>query len=501
MDLPTPPIDQPRTSEELAVGILESITDAFFALDRDWRLTYVNRMAEQVLELPAGDLVGKALWEVFPGLVGSVFDEAYRKTAAERVPTSATAFYSDHQRWYEVHSYPAPDGMAIYFRDVTEGKLLAEESDRLRRVYETALSNTADFNYVFDRAGRFTYVNAALLGLWGKSLPEAVGCNFFDLEYPAELAARLQDQIQQVVRSRQPLRDETPYTSAIGTRAYEYIFVPVFGEDGSVVAVAGSTRDITDRKEAEQEIRASEERYRQVADELSAADRRKDEFLALLAHELRGPLAPLRSGLEIMRLVGGDNPRLSQAREIMERQLSHMVRLVDDLMDVSRIGNAKMELRRATIPVADVLASAVETSRPLIESGRQELTVSMPGQPILLDADLTRLAQVVANLLTNSAKYTPPGGTIRLTARLEGRQAVIEVEDTGIGIPAEALTTIFDMFSQVNRTVQHGVGGLGIGLALVKGIVELHGGTVSAQSEGTGRGSTFTVRLPVESFP
>jgi PAS domain S-box-containing protein len=232
--------------------------------------------------------------------------------------------------------------------------------------------------------------------------------------------------------------------------------------------------------------------------ELREQDRRKDEFLALLAHELRNPLAPLRNGLQVMRLASADAGAVHEARAMMERQLAHMVRLIDDLLDISRITCNKMELRRARLLLADVVNHAVEGARPTIEAGGHELVISLPADPVVLDADLTRLAQVFANLLTNSAKYTEPGGRIWLTAFEEDGQAVVSVRDTGIGIPAEALPRIFDMFSQLDRNIERATGGLGIGLALVKGLVEMHGGTVSAESDGEGKGSTFTVRLPAQ---
>lgn len=230
---------------------------------------------------------------------------------------------------------------------------------------------------------------------------------------------------------------------------------------------------------------------------LRETDRRKDEFLALLAHELRNPLAPLRSGVEVLRLSGGEPDAVARARDRMDRQLTHLVRLVDDLLDVSRISRGKMELRRERVRLADVVGSAVETARPLTDAAGHTLRVSLPDDPVPLDADLTRLAQVFANLLTNSAKYTPHGGKIWLTAARDGAEVVVTVRDTGIGIPAGDLARIFDMFSQVDRSIERSTGGLGIGLALVKGLVEMHGGTVRAESPGVGAGSTFTVRLPV----
>ncbi len=225
-------------------------------------------------------------------------------------------------------------------------------------------------------------------------------------------------------------------------------------------------------------------------------DRRKDEFLALLAHELRNPLAPIRNGLHVLRL--SEDPAVHRrSREMMERQLGHMVRLIDDLLDISRISRNKLDLRRSRVHLAEVVRSAVETARPFIDAAGQNLEVTIPAEAILLDADLTRLAQVFSNLLTNSAKYSERGGRIRLSAQVQDGVVTVAVRDDGIGIPGAALPNIFDMFSQVDRSIERSRGGLGIGLALVKGLIEMHGGTVTAASAGPGQGSTFTVRLPV----
>jgi signal transduction histidine kinase len=231
--------------------------------------------------------------------------------------------------------------------------------------------------------------------------------------------------------------------------------------------------------------------------ELREADRRKDEFLATLAHELRNPLAPIRNALRVMRLAGDDGSVAEESREMMERQLAQMVRLVDDLLDVSRITRDKLELRKERVALAAAIESAVETSRPLIEQMGHHLTVALPPEPVHLDADATRLAQVFANLLNNSAKYTERGGLIRLSAELCEGRVVVRVRDNGVGIPAEAMPWLFEMFSQVDRNLERAQGGLGIGLTLVKRLVEMHGGVVYAVSEGAGRGSEFVVELPV----
>ncbi len=243
-------------------------------------------------------------------------------------------------------------------------------------------------------------------------------------------------------------------------------------------------------------LRTSEDRLRLALDELRESDQRKSVFLATLAHELRNPLAPIRNGLQVLRLTADPSVR-DEARDVMERQLGQLVRLVDDLLDISRISRNKLELRKSRIPLSAVVDNAVETIRPLIDAKGQTLTIALPAEPVYLDADLTRLAQVFWNLLSNSNKYTDPGGRIELSAVRQDDEVVVSVRDNGIGIPAEARCGLFTLFSQLDHSLERAQGGLGIGLALLKGLVEMHGGSVEAHSAGLGKGSEFVVRLPV----
>ncbi|MEW6760013.1 MAG: ATP-binding protein [Pseudomonadota bacterium] len=250
--------------------------------------------------------------------------------------------------------------------------------------------------------------------------------------------------------------------------------------------------DVTER-------RLGENALRKMADDLAEANRQKTEFLATLAHELRNPLAPIRSGLQFIRRAPGDAAAVARVYDIMERQLGHLVNLVDDLLDVARITRGQIELRRERIDLAAVLSAAVETSMPLIEAARHHLDVRRPPEPLVVDADLTRMTQVVSNLLNNAARYTPRGGNIVLAAERDGKDAVIAVSDNGIGIDPASLDDVFRMFTQVGESRQQAAGGLGIGLSLVRSLVELHGGSVTASSAGTNAGSVFTVRLPLAS--
>jgi CheY-like chemotaxis protein len=216
----------------------------------------------------------------------------------------------------------------------------------------------------------------------------------------------------------------------------------------------------------------------------------------MLAHELRNPLAPIRNAVEILRR-GDDDPCRTKARDLIDRQVSHLVRLVDDLLDVSRITRGKIQLQMSVVALRDIITEAVEVSRPLLERGRHRFELDLPDEPILLNADPTRLAQVFANLLNNAAKYTDPGGEIRLSISRRGQDAIVSVRDTGVGIPRDMLHRVFDLFTQVDRSLDRSYGGLGIGLTLVRRLVDLHGGTVTVASEGPGRGSEFQVTLAV----
>jgi signal transduction histidine kinase len=250
------------------------------------------------------------------------------------------------------------------------------------------------------------------------------------------------------------------------------------------------------RAAAEENARLLHE-TRRAAEALREADRRKDEFLATLAHELRNPLAPIRASLAILKLAGSNEAASDHAREVIGRQVVHMVRLIDDLMDVARFNQGKITLKRESVELSAVIEHAIETSQSHIDKARHTLDVHLPGRPVLLDGDASRLAQVVSTLLTTAAKYTPPGGSIRLEVVAGDDEAIIRVTDNGSGISAEMLPKIFGIFTQLDGTIEHSQGGLGLGLAIVRKLVELHGGKVEAESPGVGLGSTFTVRLPL----
>jgi PAS domain S-box-containing protein len=303
--------------------------------------------------------------------------------------------------------------------------------------------------------------------------------------FHAEDWARIAPQRERCRRAGEPFEGEVRYLRADGEyRWHAFRSLPVRGADGAIEQWIGCAVDVHDARAAQ--------------DALREADRRKDEFLATLAHELRNPLAPIRNAVQILNRIGRDEATAHAARQMMERQIAHMVRLIDDLLDVSRITRGRLTLRREPVELAALLEQALETSRPHIT---QQLTVALPSEPVHLDADPVRIAQVFSNLINNAAKYTPKSGRIGVHAVLEGDNVVIRVRDTGIGIAREDVPRLFQMFSQGRTAPDRAKGGLGIGLALARSLVELHGGTVEAHSEGAGKGSEFVVRLPVIALP
>ena len=357
---------------------------------------------------------------------------------------------------------------------------------RSQRELQTLADNTPDVLSRFDQDLRFVFVNAAIEKVTGQKPAQFFGKTNRESGLPEDLCTLLDDALRKVFAEGIPHSVEFSYQAPEEVRYFATQLVPEFGQEDIVEYVLSVTHDVTDRMAYEKA--------------LSEADRRKDEFIATLAHELRNPLAPMLTGLQVLRLTlnpQGSHPTL----EMMDRQLRQMARLVDDLLDVSRITSGKVLLRLERVLASSVLEAAVETVWPIVEARHHSFVVEVPPEPLWLDADPTRLAQVIGNVLNNAAKYSYDGGHITLAVRRERDEAVIQISDKGLGIPRSMLVRVFDMFTQVRETPDRTQGGLGIGLALVKRLVEMHKGSVSAESAGTGRGSTFTIRLPIAAAP
>ncbi|HEV3263102.1 MAG TPA: MASE1 domain-containing protein [Gemmataceae bacterium] len=367
-----------------------------------------------------------------------------------------------------------------------------EADDSLRRSHsllQAITDGTTDAVFVKDRCGRYLMINAAGARFLGKTVGEVLGKDDTQFFSP-ETASEIMEHDRLIMASGETRTYDDVGTAAGATRTYLSTKGPYRDPDGRVIGLIGISRDISDRKRMEQELRRQ-------ATELAEADRRKDEFLAMLAHELRNPLAPIRNAVYVMRRQALEDPLLRWARDVVERQVQQLARLVDDLLDVSRITRGKISLQKEPVELRAVAARAIETSQPLIDARNHALRVALPPGPIWLEADPTRLAQILANLLNNAAKYTEEGGCIWLSADPGETEVTVRVRDNGMGIPAEMLPRLFQPFTQADRSLARSQGGLGIGLTLVKSLVEMHGGSVKASSDGPGRGSEFVVRLPV----
>ena len=481
-----------ETSERLHIT-LSSIGDAVVSTDADGVITFLNRVAETLTGWTTAEAVGRPLTEVLI-VVNHDTREAVENPALRALREGTVVGLANHtvliardgaERPIDDSAAPIHDaggavvGAVLVFRDVSDRLEAYEIQGRLAAIVDS--SQDAIISKSLD--GTIRSWNREAERVFGYTAAEAVGQRI-TLIIPSDREDEERDIMMRLRRGERVEHFETVRRAKDGRLVDLSIAIsPVRDAAGHVIGASKVARDISERKK--------------IGDALEAADRRKDEFLAVLAHELRNPLAPLANGLQVIRLAQSNPVTVERARSMMERQLSHLVRLVDDLLDISRISRNKMELRRSRLLLSDVVNSAIETARPLIEAARHTLTVSIPPEPIHLDGDLTRLSQVFSNLLTNSAKYTDPPGRISLDVVRHPGTVTVAVRDTGIGIEADQLDVIFGMFSQVDPRVERSRGGLGIGLALVDGLVKMHGGSVTAQSPGRGQGSTLTVTLPV----
>jgi PAS domain S-box-containing protein len=376
-------------------------------------------------------------------------------------------------------------------RRVSAERLLEEQ----RELLQVTLTSIGDAVIATDVEGRITFMNPVAEAHTGYDQAECLGLELdqvFDIRNE-HTGAAAENPVHKVLRTGGivGLSNHTVLVRRDGeVLPIDDSAAPICDVAGKVFGVILVFHEISESRKLQYEL------LRQ-AEALKEADRRKDEFLAVLAHELRNPLAPLRNGLQIARLKPSDDGALNRTIGMMDRQLNHLVRLVDDLMDINRVSRGVIELRRTPVSMTDVLTRSVEAVGPDIVARGHELRTDWSAQPMMVNGDPHRLTQVFSNLLTNSAKYSKDGGRIYLSAAVEGNEVVVRVRDQGIGIPPEQLEQVFEMFSQVRIHQERSEGGLGIGLSLVRTLVTMHGGMVSAHSEGVGAGSTFTVRLPL----
>jgi signal transduction histidine kinase len=522
---------------------LDQIGDwGLLATDAALVVTGWNRWLEQRSGLAAADVVGRPLFEVFPDLVARRMDRYYHQALTGQTVLLSQRFHkyviplpptdgSGHSHLQQTSRIvPLMDeavvcGTLTLVEDVTE-RVAYESELRARVRQQVAVTSVARSALGGRDAGDLArevvshfrdtldvdYVEILELSPDGRAVRCLAGAGWGDTDHEVGSAPRVRlvaaDGPGGVVDLPPDVLAADAFLRSHGVA--DGLIVPVPGPERPVglmglysrsprrfppgehlfaQALADVLGVATERKRLEGELRV---RVRDLAE----ADRRKDEFLAMLAHELRNPLAPVRNGLQVLRVRRNADPEVDRLAEMMSRQVGQMVRLVDDLLDVSRITKGKVTLRREPVDLTAVVNQAVEAVRPLLDARRHELTVATPPEPIRLDADPSRLAQVIGNLLNNAVKYTDEGGRIWLDTHRERDQAVISVRDTGVGISAEMLPRVFDLFTQIDPTLDRSQGGLGVGLTLVRSLVELHGGTVYASSPGPGRGSEFVVRIP-----
>ena len=500
-----------RASEERYKVLFNSIDEGFCTIEMlfdelgrpvDYRFLQANAVFEAQTGLQ--NVVGRTANELVPNLEPHWY-ERYGNVAITGVPARFVLDAPSMSRWFDVYAFRIGGDnsplVAILFKDISVQKLAEIEREHLLRQVQIAHGQMTEIfqkapafmctlkgsNHVFENVNENYFQLIGEREVIGKTvgegLPEIIDQGYIKiLDEVCRTGDAFVAKDAHVMLQR---RADGPQEE----RILDFVYLPLKDADEKVYGILVHGIDSTERKRAEDGLR-------QLATELSQSNQHKTEFLAILAHELRNPLAPIRNGLEVLRLTGDDPAAFSKVRDMIQRQVDQMVHLIDDLLDIARISNGKLELKKERVSLSKIIGHAIETSMPIINANQHVLTVNTPEVAMHIFADQMRLSQVLGNLLTNAAKYTPTGGHIALTANIIDKDLVIAVTDNGIGIPAESLPTIFAMFTQVGLNMNRAQGGLGIGLSLVDRLVEMHGGVVTVHSDGVGKGSTFTVRLP-----
>jgi PAS domain S-box-containing protein len=493
-------------SVSLLDTLLASAPVGISFLDRDLRFVRINAVMAELHGSDSATVAGRSLREELPDLAPKV-EPFYRRVLATGEPvvglevSGETPAFPGERRHFLANYYPIrsregpPVGVGAAVVEITQRKR-AEEALRESNQTLSALIQASPLGVMVLRPedGTVQLWNPAAERIFGWTESEVLGRPLPVVpedrreELRGILDAVARGEPLQGVETRHRRKDGTPIDVSLWMAA-----VPA--PEG--VRVLGIVHDVTERQRLVAERGRLESELRQRVEELAAADRRKDEFLAMLAHELRNPLAAVSNAAYVLDRKSSGDPRSHELLGMVGRQIRHLSRLVDDLLDVSRFSRGKIELRREPVELRRAVEGAVETARPLIEQRRHALTVALPDEPLWLEADVTRIEQIFANLLHNAAKFTEPGGRIELTAERQGSEAVLRVRDDGAGISADLLPHVFDLFVQEERSLARSHGGLGIGLTLVRSLVERHGGSIAAASEGAGRGSEITIRLPL----
>lgn len=485
---------------------LSSIGDAVIVTDMKGRVTLLNSVAQSLTGWPEADAIGRPLEEVF-----RIVDERTRQAVANPVTRvfeakailgleNLTVLIAKDGGGRPIDDSAAPifdadgkiRGAVLVFRDVTEHRRAERTLLEAKAYAESIVDTVREPLLVLGRDLRISSASRAFYRTFGLKPEDVQGRSFFELDDCRWEIQDLRERLEAVLSQGSSFEDFEVdcFLPEVGHRSMRLSASGVDRDGGRTELILVAIEDVTRQKQSERTLQ-------EQAAALKEVDARKDEFLATLAHELRNPLAPIRNSLFIMQLTGDDREALEASRAVIDRQVLQLVRLVDDLLDISRINRDRLELKREIVDLAAVLESSVETARPQAASRGIEFQISLSPTPIRLDADPVRLAQVFSNILNNASKYTERGGHVRLTSERIGGEAVVTVRDDGMGIPTEMLPRIFEMFTQVDHSLDRSQGGLGIGLALVRRLVDMHAGRVEVHSDGLGCGSEFVVRLPV----
>jgi PAS domain S-box-containing protein len=503
--------DEAHQAQERITSILESITDGFTTVDRNWYFTYVNEEAARLLQTPREDLLGKQVWqEAFPEAVGTALERKFQQAMASRVTVDFEQFYPPLNKWFEIHAYPCAEGLSIYFRDISNRKQSEEALRTSEEQFHLLLENVKDYAIFFlDTERRITRWNLGAERILGYQEAEILGQSGSIIFTPEDREQGEDKGEIDKAEAEGRAENERWHVRKDGSRFWgSGIVTPLRDETGQLRGFAKIMRDVTERKQAEdernellareQQTRAQAEAARSAAE---AANRIKDEFLAVLSHELRTPLNPILGWAKLLRSRTFDQKTADRALETIERNAKLQIQLIEDLLDVSRILRGKLSLNVCPVALTTTIEAAMETVRLAAQAKSIQIQTVMDSSVGLVAGDPNRLQQVVWNLLSNAVKFTPDGGRVEVRLECVDSQAQIQVIDTGKGISPDFLPHVFDYFRQSDSSITRVFGGLGLGLAIVRHLVELHGGTVWAESPGEDQGAIFTLRLPLQRIP
>lgn len=490
-----------RLQRERLQTTLNSMSEGMIALDAEGRVRTMNPAAESLTGWHQAESLGKPVEGVF-----KIVNENTRQPVENPALLAlrdgvavdladGTILISRDGKDVPIDDSAGPirdaerhvSGSVLVFREVANRRMAEQQLRASERQFRKLAESIPQLAWMTRPDGYIEWYNRRWYEYTGTTPEQMEGWGWQSVHDPQELP-RVLKHWKEALETGTPWEDTFPLRRADGQMRWHLSrAAPVRDDEGRIIRWFGTNTDITERMQFEQELKK--------------AARRKDEFMATLAHELRNPLAALQNGLELQRLLGGENSELEESRVMMVRQVQQMIRLVDDLLDLSRLRRYKLRLKPVPLDVRDVVSAAVAACRSIIDAAGHQLNLSLPSNPLTVNADADRLCQVFTNLLNNAAKYTERGGKIDVELTRQGSDCLVSVRDNGMGIPADQLPGIFELFTQVDKSVEQSRGGLGIGLALVRSIVELHGGSVEAHSEGAGMGSEFVVRLPLMISP